>query len=194
MSWNSDQYVDFDELGSLIRLFPKENPVTDIRLYVTTPRGGPIRTDGIGRFGDTSCLSARGYLWKGQTTSSSSKVITSSFWVIREVDSVSGSFSSFLKISTTPVKKGNGGSVVFEVHKAGANLDLVGLLRPPPLIKFTLKTAMLAYQAFVTCSETGAPLEILGFSSAFISIETAEQKTDGQMGNVRTCDFDDFEK
>jgi hypothetical protein len=180
MSWDTREAIDWDEMGTLLRLFPSVKVVSDIRLFASSNKN-PIRGDGVGIEGDDECLHAIGYAWKNQVLgTASSKLQSSTFWILRNVDSATASFSSFLSNSSTS-GQWKSGWVILEIHKAGGG-NIVGAKKPQPLVKFELSDACCIFQGFVTCSDTGVPMEILGFS-----FSSVEKSTTGQMGKVRVC-------
>jgi hypothetical protein len=186
MAWNKqDESVDWDELGSLLRVLSTGQSGIDLRLYITV-NNTPIRADGDIKLIDVNCLGAVGYAFKGQVLRSDYSLSTSNFWLLRNVDSVTASISSFL-VTSAAGGKWKSGEVILEVHRSGGE-DLVSMIKKPlPFLKFTLGDAYCAFQAIITSIETGAPMEVLGFNYKSIEIATAEQSESGIFGKARVC-------
>jgi hypothetical protein len=114
-----------------------------------------------------------------------SRLQVARFYILRNVDSATASFSSFLSNSSAS-GQWKSGWVMLEVHKAGGK-NLAGAIKPQPLIKFVLDDAACVFQGFFTHGDTGMPMEILGFQFSSAEISTAEQNTSGLLGKVRVC-------
>jgi type VI protein secretion system component Hcp len=177
MSWDSNAVVDWDELGSVLKVMPSEPTSMDVHMTFTTP-AAPIDSEA----GD-SLLPVIGYAFRAQREHRSAgvqAVVPQAIWVTRNVDAATASFISAM---LNPGRGNRYGEAVIKVFKAGG--DLVGVT-PLPLIEFKLIDAAIVFHSIITPSSSSSPLEVMAIVYRQLEISTAVQQASGIRGAVRT--------
>ncbi len=183
MSWDSNATIDWDELGSIIRLLPSAPTAMDIQMVFTSPKGA-IEGEGVGE--NKYLLPIFGYAFKAQrkgATVDSSIVAAHAFWVIRNVDAAS---ASLMSVMLKPGGKDKFSSVSVYVFKSG---DQVAGMERQPMIEFNLGNAVIAFHSIVTAGNSGTPVEVLSLSFDDIEVNTAPQQDSGLRGALRSAKF-----
>jgi type VI protein secretion system component Hcp len=180
MSWDSNAVIDWDELGSLLKLMPSEPTSMDVHMTFSTPRA-PVESEAEGdaRFE----LPIIGYVFRAQREQRSAgvqTVVPQAIWVTRNVDA---STASLISAMMNPGSGNRYGEAVIQAFKSG--VDLTGRA-PSPMIEFRLTDAAIVYHSIITPGASSSPIEVLGIVYRQLQISTAPQQASGLRGAVRT--------
>jgi hypothetical protein len=183
MAWNNEEWIDPEELGSLLKLMPTSSGLMDLELSIKID-GSFIQGESKSKHGGSDVLALFGYYFKSQLLHSTGNLHCASFWIIRDVDAATASLTSAM-VASSGKKNAKLMDVELRAFKSGGPKVLGEVVRPT--LCFKMERTLIGFQAFHTNSPSGIPSEVVGFSFARMTIETTPQLESGLMGATRTC-------